>query len=102
MGYKIIYNPEEKKKYPMKERSRIKLRWCIPVMLVLSFVLALGKPQFRAKLEEWLIPGDSEVTKAAFSEMLGQLRVGENAVDAVTTFCRTIIGGSETTTVYET
>lgn len=102
MGYKIMYSPEDNSKYPMRKPTKSRSRWIIPLLLVAVLILALGRPHLRTKLEDWLVPGDTDVTKAAFAAMVGQLREGENAVDAVTAFCRMIIDGSEDKLIYET
>lgn len=39
---------------------------------------------------DFLIPGDKEVTKEAFSDMLDSLQGGEDLKEAVSTFCEEI------------
>lgn len=98
MSYQIMYNPEDSHKYPTQFKKKHK-KIILPVLMVLLCVLALGRPGIRNKVEQWLIPGDPQVTKAAFSLMLDELREGESLGDAVTTFCNEIIAGSENKTI---
>jgi len=66
---------------------------------VLICILTLGRAEVRSKLEQWLIPGNPQVAKAAFSLMLDDLRDGESLGEAVTTFCNEIITCSEKQTI---
>lgn len=97
MGYQIVYNPEDNHKYPTHIRKKRKVKM-IPLILFAS-ILVLGSRQIRGKLEQWLIPGDPQVTKAAFSLMMEDLRDGESFGDAVTAFCNEIIAGNENKTL---
>ena len=40
-----------------------------------------------------LIPGDVDVTKAAMSQLLSNVRNGEQVVDAFAVFCQTVLQG---------
>ena len=98
MSYQIMYNPEDSHKYPTRIQKKHKFK-LLPVIAGLICLLTLGRPEMRSKLEQWLIPGDPQVTKAAFSLMLDELREGESFGNAVTTFCNEIITGSENKTI---
>lgn len=41
-----------------------------------------------------LIPGDAEVTKAAMSEFVSDIKGGGQVVDAFAAFCQTVLQGS--------
>jgi len=101
MGYKIMYNPEDNDKYPVFKPKKRNFR-LLPFAMVLIAGLMLTRPQIRSGIEEWLIPGNPMVTKAAFSLMIDELREGESFTDAVTTFCNEIIAGGKTQTVFNT
>lgn len=90
MGYVIEYSPQDKRKYPItgnKRKGKRYVRWfLILVVLVCSLI-----PGIRTRAVNLLIPGDDEVTKAAFQIMTEQLRAGEPVNDAVTAFCQEIL-----------
>lgn len=94
MSYKIQYSPETANLYPQitsRKQFRVK-RWMTVVITVAAvfWVYLYGFP-------DWLIPGDPEVTKAAASTMVGEMKNGTSFGDAVTTFCKMIIDGAEIT-----
>lgn len=101
MGYQIMYSPEDNHKYPAY-KPKSKNRWLFPVVITIALLVAAGIPNVRNSLERWLIPGDAQVTKAAFSAMLDQLRTGEPIDEAVTAFCREIIAGGKTEEILDT
>ena len=44
---------------------------------------------------DFLIPGDREITKAAFQTMVEDVREGERVSDALTAFCEEILAGAD-------
>ena len=44
---------------------------------------------------DFLIPGDREITKAAFQTMVEDVREGEHVSDALTAFCEEILAGAD-------
>ena len=81
MAYRIEYGSPPRRK-----------RWKL-VLLAVGVIAALLIP--RQTLERWLVPGDAAVTKAAFQELLLELRQGSPAGEAVATFCKTVVQGAE-------
>ena len=91
MGYRIDYGQLSERKYPQASRSR-RLAGLISAALgVFLLLTGLFWPQGRELLKEFLIPGDSTVTAAAFSQLLTDLRTGMDSGDAVAAFCREIL-----------
>jgi len=91
MGYRIMYSPEDKGKYPMKVKKKDSKKWLVAAMAVLAISLGIRKFEYKEKAIEWLLPGDPGTTKAALSTMLEELRSGEGLQEAVTAFCREIL-----------
>lgn len=86
MSYQIRYTDTSMVKQDKKIRKpRVKL-----VILVCSVLLLVGLLQIKS-VQNFLIPGDPEVTKAAFTSFTQELRAGERLGDAITTFCRQVI-----------
>lgn len=84
MGYRIIYLPEPKKKRVWP--------WMLSI-LVLCFVCAWLIPQGRQAIETVLIPGEPEVTRQAFANLVDTLRSGENFTSAFAQFCEELASG---------
>lgn len=57
---------------------------------VMTFGVVLW-PKSRAALRAMLIPGDEEITSAAWNELVEDLQEGESFGAAFETFCREII-----------
>lgn len=95
MSYCIEYEPHKNKLYPKfkvkKQRNLSKIIICITVLLAVVFACR-AEP-----VRGWLIPGDPQVTSAAFSSMVEQMKQGASVQDAVTAFCVQVINGSEDT-----
>lgn len=91
MGYCIEYNPEQRKKYPVKARHRSHRNLKIATIMLCGIILGLIGMKNTATLKEWLLPGDAQVTEAAFSAMVENIRSGEPFGDAVNAFCLEIM-----------
>ena len=89
MSYRIEYNPEKNRIYPMS--SSRKPKWLIVILVVVVTLFALQKLNRNQILKSWMLPGDPEVTAAAFSAMVDDISEGVSVGDAVTTFCLEII-----------
>lgn len=89
MSYRIEYNPEKNRKYPIPRTKNRK--WVIVALTALVLLFALLKFDGSKTISSWLIPGDPEITVAAFSDMVADIRSGEPAGEAVTAFCLEII-----------
>ena len=88
MGYKIIYPPVGKRRYPMGRSMPV---WLLPASILGAAILAITLYNGSAG---WLLPGDPEVTEAALYEMIERLSEGEAFGEAVTAFCKEIIAGA--------
>ena len=75
--------------YPGRRKKRRFPYW---ILLILVFAVLLAVP--KDDLEYWLLPGDSEVTAQALSELVKTLRQGTNAGQAVVAFCGSILRGA--------
>lgn len=94
MGYTIRYGVDSSAEAAWKRKAGRKHRrfWGFAAILTAFVILTfLG---FAGKLEWLLIPGDPEITKAAFSQFTENLRGGESVKDAMVAFCREIIDGA--------
>lgn len=91
LGYRIDYGQPFDKKYPMPAR-RSRLPWMVcGALLLFALLTNLYWPEGRTMLAEFLVPGDAAVTTAAFSDMVADVRAGEEVSDAVAAFCREIL-----------
>ncbi|MBR4109851.1 MAG: hypothetical protein IKK41_06055 [Oscillospiraceae bacterium] len=89
MSYRIEYNPEKNRQYPMQAARKPK--WLIAALVVIVVLFMFQKIDRNHILRSWLLPGDSDVTVSAFSSMVDGIRAGEPVKDAVTAFCLEII-----------
>ena len=90
VGYSVQYQSVGHKKYPIKAKGRLDKRVIICAIGVLfAFILCISNVrQFAAKL---LMPGDPDITQAALSHLVEDIREGERITDAFTDFCSFII-----------
>lgn len=86
MAYQIHYTDRE---VITKRRFEIKpmLKWIAGccVVIALTWLLQLERVQ------NCFIPGDPDVTKAAFSSFTQELKNGEGFYDAAAVFCRQVL-----------
>ena len=89
MSYSIAYDPQENARYPQKLKKQKKL----PVKWILSATLLLvaGYIILRGNVLDYILPGDPEVTVAAFSQMVEQVKTGETVREALTSFVEQIV-----------
>ena len=85
MSYQIQYEPEKNKIYPIRSGRKHNPTVGVLITVMLLVCLSVGLRT------GWLIPGDPQVTSAAFSEMVDMLRQGETIQDAVTAFCTEVL-----------
>lgn len=97
MGYRIQYDPKMNRKFQARASHTTRKGWSAAIILILAFVLVVGFVGMDggSKLKSWLLPGDAEVTEAALSEMMDNIRAGESFSDAVTAFCMEIIENAQ-------
>lgn len=92
MSYRIVYNRRFNRKFPVRSLYAQKRKQKIYIaILVGAFLLSLTSSRVRA----FLLPGDGEVTQAAISNMIADIRDGEKFSDAVTTFCLVILENAQ-------
>ena len=87
MSYQIKYSVEENYRYPIGTRHTHKRKLVGSAVVVLILIVLLCLPQIRS----WLIPGDQEVTRAAFSKLVENIQNGESFAQAIDAFGREII-----------
>lgn len=97
MGYRIEYDPALNRKYPVKVRSGKGKMLLLSAVMLTGFVLGLIGIKNSAALKNWLLPGDPQVTEAAFSSMIADIRAGEQVGDAITAFCLEIMKNAKIT-----
>lgn len=94
MGYRLEYGatvvkiPTQESTFNRKNARSVK--WIAAGCILLSLTI-LGK----IGCLDFLIPGDKEVTKQAFSAMVDNVREGEDVKTAVTAFCMEILNRAE-------
>lgn len=90
MGYRVEYEPMEKRKVEEKKSRRVP---ALTAAFLLFFFLLVHAfwPRGREVLGEILWPGDAAVTAAALEQFAQELRMGQPLGDAVEGFCREII-----------
>lgn len=89
MSYSIEYEPDKKKIYPLQVNRKPK--WLVIALAVVISIFLMQKLDKNQVLKSLLIPGDPEITAAAFSEMMDDIREGQAVRKAVTSFCLEII-----------
>lgn len=89
MSYKVQYNPELNRKYPafglQNQKFKSRIITCFFAVLVGGVIL------IKSGLAQYFIPGDPEVTTAAFSTLVEQVGNGENVTAAIMDFCSEIL-----------
>ena len=89
MGYRILYDNDNMQIAAIatkKSGTRI-----IAVLLILTLMVGGLKLIGWDRLKYYLLPGDPDVTQAAFCSMMENIKTGATVKDAVTAFCVEII-----------
>ena len=89
MSYFVEYNPELKERYPVATKAERKLSvrplvWGAVAIGALYIIASSG-------VLRCLIPGDPDVTTAAFSNLVNEIGDGEPVREAFVNFCKEII-----------
>lgn len=92
MGYRIDYEPNLKRKYPLKRQKGNFIEITVAVFLLACIVILLCNPGVHGLLQEILLPGDPQKTAEAIENMIVNLKSGETFKNSVTAFCVEIIG----------
>ena len=86
MAYQIRYEGISLIKKPIR-KSLTRIKW-----VTIACIALLGALLFRLKpVQDFLIPGDPEITREAFYSFAQELREGERFRDAAVVFCRQVI-----------
>ena len=86
MAYQIRYTETTISKKNIHNKQ-----WAIKWIAACVTVAALGWLLHQDKIQNALIPGDPEITKAAFSSFTEDLKDGARFGEAAAAFCRQII-----------
>ena len=89
MGYRIAYDPSRKEKFYTTKSKRVP-RWLIMAILTAGAIAVFGD-----HIAELLLPGDPQVTSAALSTLVEDLRAGDTFSDAITAFCTHIVENAQ-------
>ena len=95
MGYRIEYGSGSAVTYSDKKLRSRRMQLTACFFLLFCTVASSVWPSQWRRAKDYLIPGNPAVTKAAFSGMTEQLRLGENLEDAVVAFCREVVDGAD-------
>lgn len=88
MSYYVEYNPESKRKYPIKRSYKRKFpKKVVGILIICVCIYAMIQCGFH----RYLLPGDPDVTVAALSTLVQQMGEGEPVKDAILTFCEEVI-----------
>lgn len=89
LSYYIAYDPQENERYPqkLKKLTKLPVKWMLSVL----FLLIAGYIALSSNLLDYILPGDPEVTAAAFSQMVEQVKTGESVRNAVICFVEQIV-----------
>ena len=88
MAYEISYGPVKTKQPKTRKNTP---RSLILFLCTAALIIGLSITGSGDRILQWLIPGDSNVTSAAFSTMIENLRDGLPLYESVTAFCKEII-----------
>jgi len=95
MGYQIRYGEtrvKEKIKLPFRGKSRKRF---IGVLIGSVICIILGLVARNERVQDILIPGDADVTRAAFGCFVDEVQSGSTMIEAATVFCKEILEGAK-------
>ena len=92
VSYRIAYDGTVGK-YEIRRAARPVLPVLLGTVSLVLFGFLIGRPEGRAKIQEFLIPGDSAVTVQAFHAMTDDLRSGARWKDALYEFGYIVVHG---------
>ena len=95
MGYKIQYGHTMTKTF-LRESERKNIRIPSIKWIIIACVLLLAVYLSGAGYLDFLIPGNKEVTAAAFSAMVEDVQNGKHVNTAFTEFCLEILDNAQT------
>ena len=89
MSYKVQYHPELNGKYPGSSASHKRSGTKIIILSLLA--IFVGTLFVKNDILQYLIPGNPEVTAAAFATLVNEVGEGESVTEAIMHFCNDII-----------
>ena len=93
MSYQIEYNPELSSRYPVLQKKGFQFSKYILVAVLICIITMWLLSKY--EMLHFLIPGDSEVTKAAFSTLIEEVGNGSSVSDGIIGFCEEIISNAK-------
>ena len=90
MSYSVHYNPELGRRYPSKVKDQRNLTRPIIILMIVAVVVYAS---VQSGMVKFLIPGNPEITTAAFSQLIEQVAAGESVGQSIRTFCEDVITG---------
>lgn len=94
MGYSIDYDTGGIAKVH-KGRKRGQRKWILPTLAVAGVVALVVFTDFKQLLWDIFLPGATESTEIAFSQMISDLKAGDSLRDAVNAFCMEILENAQ-------
>ena len=95
MGYRILYGPAGKTEIEWNRRRGKVRKTVLAGFFVLAVCAAACMIAGKEKLQEVFIPGNPDVTRAAFGKLTEDIQNGESLGDAMAAFCMEIIENAE-------
>ena len=93
MAYTIQYGLPARTEAVWAAGNRKRKRWIFTVLCIIGVLSGiLFGPE---DLQNYLIPGDPNVTRLAFAQLTEDIRQGDKIGEALTAFCREIIENAE-------
>lgn len=89
MSYKVQYHPELNRKYPASSASHKRNGRKIIFFSLLAILV--GVLLIQSDVFHYLLPGNPEVTAAAFASLVTEVGEGESVTEAIVKFCNDII-----------
>ena len=95
MGYQIRYGATMVKEY-VKDRRKFRLSRVNARVIIVGLVVLLGVIFcLQENVQNFLLPGNSQVTRAAISGLVSDLKSGISLSDCVEAFCVEIVDGAK-------
>jgi len=88
MSYSVSYNPELKKRYPAVCHKK---KPNYTVLLLILCAATVGILLTNNGILRYLLPGDPNVTAAAFSALVDSVASGVSVKESLYTFCEEIL-----------
>jgi len=94
MAYCIQYNQGIAKRTQIRDTVDVR-KGRVKMVFLLLLIVFLFVSAYMGWSADFLIPGNREITKAAFAEMVQDVEDGESIKTAIAEFCREVISGAD-------